>query len=405
MQRLADIPGPTTPDQAPTQVDAAHIVVVNPPVAGSVSEDVSGNIYIVGTAGRAAATPCSDACPPTIGEVLSLGPDLKQRWDKKFAAAQMVAAVRSNGEIYFGGNTTAALAGETQVGAEDATIGKLDPSGAIVWQHQWGATGGQATVRIGIQPDGSVLTVGRCSMQAPGNPPDNKGGPFAARFGADGVRTWLKQHPTSLAIIASTLTNAQTDAAGLMYLGTTNTSAVVTINPADGTAIQGPRYTSYGGGFGHATFAPDFKSFYAGDGKQLAQLNLDGSAIWYRQGATQTATIEPTEGVKWTGSFTTLDSAVAATADGIYISGVYANQYQNGSVARPTTRPISIALLDPSGQQIWFRELLLETTAGKFTSPSAMGFATHDPAVVVVFFQDSVGTYAVRLSKTDGAVL
>lgn len=403
VQRLADIPGPAMPDQPPTQVGAAHLIVVSPSIIGKISEDLSGNIYVAGSEGRAAAAPCSDVCPPTIGEVVSFGPDVKQRWIRKFAAPQLVAAVRPTGEVYFGGSTTAALAGETQVGSEDATVGKLDATGAIVWQHQWGATGGQATVRLGIQPDGSVLTVGRCSMQAPGNPPDNKGGPFAARYGADGVRAWIKQYPTALAPIASAQGNAQVDAAGIVSLGTGDT--VVTINPADGAATQGPRYTGYAGGFARAIFAADFKSFYAGDGKQVAQLNLDGSAIWYRQGATQTATIEATEGVKWTGSFTTLNAALGVAADGIYISGVYANQYQNGSVARPTTRPISIARLDTSGQQIWFRELLLETTAGTFTSPFALGFATHDPNAVVAFFYDNAGTYAVRLSKADGAVL
>jgi hypothetical protein len=399
--RSDDIPGPVTPDEPPVVVDSAQLVSITPPIWGSLSEDGAGNIYIIGTESHAALPPCGGPgqCPPFVNEVAALGPDLGQKWVHKFSPAQQAVVVRSNGEAYFGSGTTAALPGETQVGSSDATLGKLDATGQVVWQHQWGGTGSQQTLSVGIEPDGAVIGLGVCSGQVPGNPPDNKGGPFAVRYEADGTRTWLKQYPTTLGIPLNELV----DSAGNVYFGSSGPT-ITTLNPVDGSSSQGPNYTSVAGGFPQARFALDFKSFYASSGNVIGQLGLDGNALWYRQGGSQTAVIDTVEGVKWTGTISTIATAFGLATEGIYVFGTYTNTYQNGSVARPSTTPVYVARLGRSGEQVWFKELLLQGTANK-SNGNPLGLAVHDPAVVVAFFWDNAGTYAVRLSKADGSLL
>jgi hypothetical protein len=135
----------------------------------------------------------------------------------------------------------------------------------------------------------------------------------------------------------------------------------------------------------------------------VAQLGLNGNALWYRQGAKQTAIIDTVEGVKWTGSMS-LASAFGVSAEGLYIFGTYTNSYQNGSVARPTTTPMFVARLGLDGQQVWFKEFLLQSLANK-SNANTLGIAVHDPATLVAFFWDGAGTYALRLSKADGSLL
>jgi hypothetical protein len=115
------------------------------------------------------------------------------------------------------------------------------------------------------------------------------------------------------------------------------------------------------------------------------------------------------EGVVWTGHFV-MGSAVAISADAIYINGGYENSYQNGSVPKPTTNPGFVARYDLQGNQIWFKEYLInspaDTTLGPISvSPGPMAFNSNGDLLVAVRTPTSRAWMLLRLKASDGSML
>ena len=62
-------------------------------------------------------------------------------------------------DVYISGNTTGQLAGETQVGSQDAFLAKVSSVGALTWTHQFGGSFNHSANALTFDADGtSVLT-------------------------------------------------------------------------------------------------------------------------------------------------------------------------------------------------------------------------------------------------------
>jgi hypothetical protein len=324
-------------------------------------------------------------------------------------------ALTHDDEILVGGFTATALPGETASGSfHDAVVGKIDGDGNVVWLHQWGSGGQQETVAVAEGPDGAVLAMGPCSGQAPKNPASVTGGPFTARYEADGTRTWLKQFEPLGVAAARPEGSLFVDDSGHQYVNVA--AQPETLIKIDGDGSEEWRYslpTEDSGSplYGLLAWAPSKASFFglstaARQGAvrdSLAKYRLDGTNAWYRKTAEQSAVIDDVEGVTWTGSFGSLDQLVV-DADGIFIGGGYENVYAHGSVPRPSTFPAFVARYDFDGNRVWFQEFVPDDLETLRPTTDVRGLVM-DPDHHLIVAIHSITTHMFKLDAGDGTLL
>ena len=414
---VGELPGPTVVDQAPITISNSAIMQSDTASVSFAFGDKQGNLIVVrgGLGGFAA----------------KYGPNLAKKWVASPLAAKVTitsAALDDAGDLFFGGYDVPSGVSD---GDQDGVVGKLDAAGAQAWLGHWGSTYRDAVTFVAPGPEGSVIATGTCEGQAPGNMPTNAGGNVAMRYESDGKRTWLVQYPK-----ADRLSKPLSDADGNIYIGDGRDSVLkvdANGNPlfqktGDPYFVENWSVDEHNGN--GPAFGPANDKFYDFDGRGitidsasgdrvvknavLSQTSLTGQLLSYRTGATQSATIDSTEGVVWHGSFAdSVSSAVAVSNDSIYIAGVYNNTYSNGSTPRPATGPGYVGRYSLDGTQIWFQEFKFDEKSNIDQRPSSYAGLVVDAAGNVIVVANAYHLsgnytavwYAFTLSKKDGLPL
>lgn len=400
---LGDIAGPKV-DQKPVLLSATHLG--DQGSAYSIFVDSNDDLLVVAASGAHKLT-----------AVTKYDSHLSKQWTNSTLAptnaTTEAAAFNAAGETFVGGSTTAALPGEVAVGGRDAFVGKIDPDGRPVWMHQWGSTSTESSQYLASGPDGSVLASGPCGGTAPGAPMPSPGSPFAARYESDGSRTWIAQPAArGFGVSGSDNSNITVSTSGTTYQSYRNLLRTVTAtgDKITDTPVADPMGTAVT--MGMLNLDASDSSLYAVAFTGLYKLSLDGSALWWRQFGSQSATIDSAAGVVWKGGFGGV-SAMAIASDGFYLMGPYTNAYQNLKPAQPTRIATYVGRYDLEGNQIWFQEFLF-SPAGTDQQPIAPlsaggGIAlTSDGNPIVVLngiVSSTVVWYAFKLQSSDGVLL
>jgi hypothetical protein len=425
---LPNIPGPTT-DQKPivvpfgqdtipqaegygissAAVDSKHNLVL---AVGDTGGSYFGILKLDPTFKNTTWAIFGGRCPAALTGC-KVSPALLQGFNRGLAVA--------TDDFVYAGNGL----GSTDMGA---VASRFDPAtGDLVWTKGVPAVPGVKTINTGYiaaGPNGSVYAFGRFRGQAPGNPPDNTNGMIVARYEADGTRTFVTQTPLSDErdlLMPGFLVD---DAGNAFYAVSDSTMApnyafvLRRVSPtgklANSTIITRLYY-----GVHVMRFAKDQKSIYlVKSTKNAAQqsnfllfnIGLDGSLNWYRELRVHTETLDPVEGVTWTGMGGVSD--LVATGDSVYLVGRFQNHYMNGSRPRPDTTPGFVTRLDLSGNQIWFQEIQFDSDTSP-VNPTSFGplFVGADDNPFVFSNADHPGAaasrplYLVKLKKEDGTRL
>lgn len=367
--------------------------------------DGSGNLYLLGPA--ITETPSQ--------QIIKLDAELATVWATQLpvASGSTVAlntakgiAATASGEVYYAGDASVPLAGETAGGGQDIFLGKLGSNGDAAWAHQFGGSGDEAEAFLRIATDGSALVYGTSSGQLPQQPASAAKGVFAVNYSADGVRGWTHQldsgRPSLLAV--------DVDPSGAAYgvdVGGSQPAAFKL--GADGSelwtglALKGLPSLASGSQPFHVAAAADggyfsFHGYYPTC--FLARWSADGDLLWYRASARRDVVIDDVEGVIWHGAFREC-SALAVSSDRVYLAGYFENSYENGSSVRSSTYPLFVGSYDLAGEQKWFR--LLNNPGEGGLGPVYLVLDSNAQPVLAT--STAIHTYVARFNAPDGALL
>jgi hypothetical protein len=394
--------GPEDDDQGPIVVGVEHSGFAV--TRGVLLTDADDNVF---------------TCDNT--KIYQYGADLEPGWSAALtftgvsAPPETALAVASDGGVFFGSaaSTNAALPGETSGGAGDAVIGKINAAGTLEWAHQLGGAGNEATVLTAATSDGAVIAMGTCSAQLPGMPSSVSGGPWLARYEADGTRAFLKQYEPGEAGSAGFGKLFILKNGNILMVGSSTTF----LADADGNELSRngsgvPGKQVPGGALTPVALDADSSALFSWtyDGV-LTQRDLDGTPRWFRKvEPPRMAEIDPVEGVIWTGKLSGADtsgthpSTVTVAKDAIYLTGTYTNSYKNGSTARPTTMLVFMGRYDLDGNRVWFQELTFDVTTG--ATPMAVALDSDDNPIVALSGNNAATQgFVIKLDKSDGSLL
>ena len=319
-------------------------------------------------------------------------------------------------------------------GAADAWVAKIDSAGELAWRHQWGSSGAESTESVTVLEDGSILATGPCSGQVPGGPAALSGRPFVAFYSADGDQTSLVQFETAGAF--PPILGISTHPDGFFQLGIDGSGGTALQFRGDDGAPEAPVriegiLSVSADGERRIGLWPIIAANYNASEEAFFAINQTGAAppadennplafgvlarftesarmTWIRHPEPWEVEIEPVEGVIWQGSFLEYTQLLVAD-DALYLLGKYSNQYENGSIVRPSTRTAFIGRYAFDGERIWFQQFLLDQAPESDTpaSPLSIAGAVSD-ATVHVFLRGPVPNqvpdswYAIDLDAETG---
>jgi len=201
--------------------------------ADAVAVDGSGNVYVggytYGGIGGGSSTGIRDAF---VRKFSTAG---ATSWTQQFGSSDQdeVSDVRvdGSGNVYVAGNTSGALAGTNEGGA-DAFVRKLAPTGATLWTQQIGTTGYDICAALAVDGGGNVYVVGSTDS-AFGSTYEGAGDVFVRKLDPAGATQWTKQIGTST---SDSPQGATADAVGNVYVvgskGTVQADAFILYIPA-----------------------------------------------------------------------------------------------------------------------------------------------------------------------------
>ena len=266
----------------------------NPEEGNAVATDASGNIYVLGTTDNSIAPTDLLDNNPYAGDkdllLIKYNASGVWQWTKLFGTSSLDVpakkglAINSLGEIYLAGTTMGAWPGNTKSGFSDAFLMKLDASGTLLWNKQFGSPGADGAAAIALAyetlplvktPKEYIYVTGVTSGSINGTSYTNKDQGddfFVAKFDKDGSQTWVRQYGT------------QTTAVSVPFGVTMNDEAVdLVVNSKAGTITLG--------GYTDGTFNPSFESLNPRDEDAfLAQYSTSGTMNWIQQYDTSSRT-------------------------------------------------------------------------------------------------------------------
>jgi hypothetical protein len=103
--------------------------------------------------------------------------------------------IDEQGNLYVAHSTTGAIPGSQTQGGVDTVLSKLDRSGSILWQRQWGTTGDEVPYQIARDSSGNIYAtiIPDYSTPVPGTAPE-----YLVKFDSNGDFQWSLQIPESL---------------------------------------------------------------------------------------------------------------------------------------------------------------------------------------------------------------
>ncbi|MBI4310832.1 MAG: SBBP repeat-containing protein [Chloroflexi bacterium] len=235
-------------------------------------------------------------------------------WTRQFGAGTQTRAnsvssdSSDNSGVYVVGNVNGALPGQTYSGGTDAFLSKYNPSGTLLWQHQFGSSEEDNAFGVSASPsDQSVYVVGSTNGALPGQKSSGGSDAFLSKYDALGTLLWPRQFGSPS---MDSATGVSADLKGDAYVA----------GWTDGTL---PGQTSVGG---RDAF--------------LSRYDPSGSELWTRQFGTSTE-----------------DSGSGVSADNV--GNVYLVGYTTGTLPGQISAGNTDAFLskyDASGAPLWTRQ-------------------------------------------------
>lgn len=174
--------------------------VIGSSSAEGVAVDSNDNVYIVGTILTGYNTSGLD------GNINAGGNDIflikydafgNKQWSKQMGSTRddyaRGIALNKSGYIYITGFTSGGLDGNTNTGAIDAFLIKLDATGTKLWTKQWGSAGYDEPQNLAIDSKGNVLVTGVTDGNLDGNINAGWFDIFLVKFDGNGEKQWSKQ--------------------------------------------------------------------------------------------------------------------------------------------------------------------------------------------------------------------
>jgi hypothetical protein len=129
-------------------------------------------------------------------------------------------AVASSGQVYVAGFVGGALPGQASNGGSDAFMRAYSPSGSELWTRQFGTSGGDVIVGLGVHGDDAVYLAGYTYETLPEQVSAGGSDAFVSKYDASGNEQWSRQFGTGGADKAYSLSVGR---AGEVYVaGQTN---------------------------------------------------------------------------------------------------------------------------------------------------------------------------------------
>lgn len=165
---------------------------------------------------------------PPDGYVVKLDPSGKVAWQKQFGTSAddewRGVAVDSAGNAIVVGYTAGQFDGQTKVGGDtDAVIARIRPDGTIDWLRQFGTTGADYLLAVTVDSVGNAFAAGWTSGTFPSQTLSGASDAFVVKFRPDGTQETLSQFGCPK---EDSLSSIAIDSSGLLYVSGWATDAV-----------------------------------------------------------------------------------------------------------------------------------------------------------------------------------
>jgi len=175
--------------------------------------DASGSVYVVGATYGSLTGEANGGVDAFVRKHDAAGAPV---WTRQFGTGGVVSAqsvtLDARGNVYVGGTTNAALAGQTRAGQDDAYVRKYDPLGTLVWTRQFGSSDFDYCSEIGIDGSGNVYVTGIARKALPGQ--TSAGGAFVHTYDVHGAFVSTLQFGT----MNAGGIHVHRDVSGMLYL-------------------------------------------------------------------------------------------------------------------------------------------------------------------------------------------
>ncbi len=167
--------------------------------AYSVSADVVGNVYTVGSTGGALGGPMSGAVDAFVHKITTAGTEV---WTKQFGGGSTTHTYANSvkasldGSVYVVGQTDGALAGKSNSGGIDAFIRAYNSNGDEKWTVQFGTANDDVVRSVAVDSDGGIYVVGYTTGDLGGTSAGGKDG-IIRKFDSTGAVLWTRQFGSS----------------------------------------------------------------------------------------------------------------------------------------------------------------------------------------------------------------
>lgn len=217
--------------------------------AGDGAGDASGNVYYAGQTygafpgfthiGGNGYADCFVTKLSSSGDAL---------WTTQFGTAGSDSVqgvtVDGSGNLYVVGHTDGAFSGQTNLGQNDAFLGRIDSAGNVLWMHLFGTNLGDAARDVVVDASGNVYVAGYTSGLLPSQA--DSGGfydSFLGKFTSAGDAVWFRQFGTVRGSEANTLA---LDASGNAYIAGYARIAATAQCPSDNDEVYFRKYDGNG---------------------------------------------------------------------------------------------------------------------------------------------------------------
>jgi hypothetical protein len=129
--------------------------------------------------------------------VKQFGTDQKERTDGVPDDHSVALALENDGDVYVAGSTQGSFAGESSAGLGDAFVTRFDASGKQVWLRQLGSVGNDAFMALGTNPSGGVIAAGWARGPIAGQVQMGGQDALLVAYRPDGSRQFVRQIGTS----------------------------------------------------------------------------------------------------------------------------------------------------------------------------------------------------------------
>lgn len=365
----------------------------------------------------------------TLRNAVKLDPEFKIMWKRDLSDATGGLTAASDCTVAADGAAYVA----SQNGQQDIQIVKYDPEGDLLWLSTITASGSEEVYSIDATSNGEVFVTGISSGQLPGQPAELAGNPFVMKVTADGDTEWIHQveastefgflHPIDIISSAaeeayvSFESNVTAEGGGLMKKrgdGTLEWWTVRGVSESESVTIpslgQISLHEETGTLYSFRLTAPPEEDGEYYDAPGLLAYHHDGTLDWFRNLGIEQETIDPVEGVQWTGAFSGY-SAIAVGSDAIYLAGKYVNTFEFGSIERPDIVSGFVARYDLDGELVWFQQFIPPGTP-RYARTTLHSVSIDGDTIVAAGFADmpteeaDIGTETalilLRLDPSDG---